>query len=226
MILDNAELEFYKYDGDVGALLDAVRGAPWEGADLRPWRACVLCCHAAQRLPRPAPVPPPVAPPLPTPPLCTLPPPPAGSLQDQRAGRVVDARPEGPLPGGDGGDVQEQRRPHALHRGTLTRGALQPPSNHPADASALLHAHACARPLILRRAAPAGPRLCIRVDRACARAVAAGLPHSGRRFWGGAQPVPPRAWPRGGTRPFLPRLRPAPGPRVVCPVAACVCRAS
>lgn len=26
MILDNAELEFYKYEGDVGALLDGVRG--------------------------------------------------------------------------------------------------------------------------------------------------------------------------------------------------------
>jgi hypothetical protein len=35
MILDNAELEFYKYDGDVAPLLDAVS---------RPGRAARGCC--------------------------------------------------------------------------------------------------------------------------------------------------------------------------------------
>ena len=35
MILDNAELEFYKYEGDVAGLLDAVRGVGLSWVDKR-----------------------------------------------------------------------------------------------------------------------------------------------------------------------------------------------
>jgi hypothetical protein len=180
MILDNAELEFYKYNGDVGQLLDAVRregacdraAAPWgrKSAAGSAGAAAPAAARPVARPRRPVALLPLARSPPPSPS-----PPPKGAHQDQRAGRDVDPPAAGALPGGDRDHLQVVGRPHEVHHGRqpLSGGRLGPlppgpgprPSSSAPAAAPLTHAKKSETVFsgrARRSAAPARPtqRLC------------------------------------------------------------------